>query len=143
MSERGINMKVFAIGDLHLGFNADKPMDIFGDRWWNHSIQLDVNWRKYISMEDIILIPGDISWAMRLNEAHLDLQWLNQLPGKKICVKGNHDYWWDRPKKLNTCYENIVFLQNDAYLLGDLAICGTRGWNSPTPVFTDDDVRLY
>ncbi|MBE6022259.1 MAG: serine/threonine protein phosphatase [Cellulosilyticum sp.] len=121
-------MNVFAIGDLHLSIKSDKPMDVFGVHWENHMEKLKANWHQVVSKEDLVLIPGDISWAMRLKEAQMDLEWLNQLPGRKICIRGNHDYWWDRPSPLNRMYKHIYFLQNVAYLLDNLAICGTRGW---------------
>lgn len=137
-------MKIFAIGDLHLSFSANKPMNIFGAGWENHYKRIEKNWRKNISYEDVVLIPGDISWAMRFQQAQVDLDWLEALPGKKICIKGNHDYWWDRPKKLNEYYKQIVFLQNTAYRIGEVAICGTRGWISPnTSSFTEEDSRIY
>lgn len=137
-------MKLYAIGDLHLGFQTNKPMDIFGHRWINHSQHIEQHWREKITPEDVVLIPGDLSWAMRLEEAKTDLDWLETLPGKKICIKGNHDYWWDRPKKLNERYKSIVFLQNTAYFIGKRAICGTRGWICPNPVsFSQEDARLY
>ena len=137
-------MKIFAIGDLHLSFSANKPMNIFGAGWENHYKRIEKNWRKNISYEDVVLIPGDISWAMRFQQAQVDLDWLEALPGRKICIKGNHDYWWDRPKKLNEYYKQIVFLQNTAYRIGEVAICGTRGWISPnTSSFTEEDSRIY
>ncbi len=137
-------MKVFAISDLHLDFAAQKPMDVFNDKWKNHSAQIEMNWRSEIRDEDMILIPGDISWAMRFEQAKMDLDWLERLPGTKICIRGNHDYWWSRPQKLNAYYKHILFLQNTAYFIGDLAICGTRGWNSPNNIsFTQEDERLY
>lgn len=121
-------MNVYAIGDLHLGHEVDKPMEVFGARWLNHIENIKTNWEKSISNEDVVLIPGDISWAMRLKEAKADLDWLNQLPGKKICIRGNHDYWWDRPGPLNRLYDQIYFLQNSVYPLGSIGICGSRGW---------------
>lgn len=137
-------MKIFALGDLHLGFQMDKPMNVFGDKWKDHSQRIEMNWKKEISEEDWVLIPGDLSWAMRLEEAKADLDWLEALPGKKICIRGNHDYWWDRPKKLNDSYKSIVFLQNTAYFIDRIAICGTRGWTCPNPtLFTEEDARLY
>lgn len=137
-------MKIFAIGDLHLSSSMHKPMDIFGDKWRDHEAQLKTNWQRYVTEEDYVLIPGDISWAMRLAEAESDLNILENLPGKKICIRGNHDYWWDRPGKLNRQYESIYFLQNTAYFIGELAICGTRGWISPNTVKWDmEDERLY
>ena len=122
-------MNVFAIGDLHLSHQSNKPMDVFGAHWENHMAKLKTNWEQVVTKEDIVLIPGDISWAMRLKEAQMDLEWLDALPGQKICIRGNHDYWWDRPSPLNRAYKHTYFLQNTAYLLGELAICGTRGWS--------------
>lgn len=137
-------MKIFAIGDLHLSSSKEKPMHIFGQNWLNHEMQIETNWKSCVGAEDIVLIPGDISWAMRLAEAEGDLKYLESLPGKKICIRGNHDYWWDRPGKLNRQYESLYFLQNTAYFIGDIAICGTRGWLSPNEVKWDaEDERLY
>lgn len=121
-------MRVFAIGDLHLGHEMDKPMCIFGPSWQDHMQKIKYDWLKDVQEEDLVLIPGDISWAMRLSEASTDLEWLNALPGKKICIRGNHDFWWDRPGKLNRLYEQLYFLQNTAYIVGHVGICGTRGW---------------
>lgn len=137
-------MRIFAIGDLHLSTLAQKPMDVFGDKWRGHMPRIEAAWREKISEEDVILIPGDISWAMRFEEAIPDLDWIETLPGTKICIRGNHDYWWDRPKKLNAYYEKIYFLQNKAYSIGKLVICGTRGWTSPNGVcFTKEDEKIY
>ncbi|WP_054743257.1 metallophosphoesterase [Cellulosilyticum ruminicola] len=137
-------MKVFAIGDLHLSSTTNKPMDIFGENWAQHEKQIEAHWRETIGKEDLILIPGDISWAMRLNEAQADLDFLESLPGQKVCIRGNHDYWWDRPGKLNRQYDSLYFLQNTAYFIGDIAICGTRGWLSPNEVkWDEEDERLY
>lgn len=122
-------MNIFAIGDLHLSHTSNKPMDVFGENWTNHMEKIKGNWQQTITEEDVVLIPGDISWAMRLNEAEIDLKWLDALPGQKICIRGNHDYWWDRPGKLNNTYKKTYFLQNTVYRLGELGICGTRGWS--------------
>lgn len=137
-------MKIFAIGDLHLSHYTDKPMDLFGLHWQNHVQQIKASWETHITHEDVILILGDISWAMRLTEAKQDLDWLDGLPGKKICIRGNHDYWWDRPKKLEKTYPNMVFLQNTAYTVGNITICGARGWICPNSTyFTIEDERLF
>lgn len=137
-------MKIFAIGDLHLSHNTEKPMDIFGAHWQNHIQKIKMNWEAHITHEDVVLVLGDISWAMRLIEAKQDLDWLDHLPGKKICIRGNHDYWWDRPKKLEQAYPNMFFLQNTAYTLGHITLCGTRGWICPnTTHFTLEDERLF
>lgn len=137
-------MKIFAIGDLHLSHDTDKPMDIFGPHWQNHIQKIKMNWEEHITHEDVVLVLGDISWAMRLTEAKQDLDWLDHLPGKKICIRGNHDYWWDRPKKLEQAYPNMFFLQNTAYTLGHMTLCGARGWICPnTTHFTLEDERLF
>lgn len=134
-------MKIFAIADLHLGFSVQKPMAIFGAHWENHWDKIKAYWESHISEEDTILIPGDISWAMRLHEAQDDLKWLEALPGKKVCIRGNHDYWWDRPTKLNNAYHNITFLQSTAYFIEDLAICGTRGWECHPKEEADEEAE--
>ena len=122
-------MNIFAIGDLHLSHLSEKPMEIFGSQWFDHMTQIKNNWKQSVLEEDIVLLPGDISWGMRLEEAKEDLSFIAALPGKKVCIRGNHDYWWDRPGKLNQLYPNLYFLQNTAVRIGDIAICGTRGWS--------------
>ena len=138
-------MKIYAISDLHFaGGTNNKSMDIFGPKWFNHITVIQENWKAVVTEEDYVLIPGDISWAMRLSEAEEDLDCIEDLPGKKICIRGNHDYWWDRPGKLNDKYKRIYFLQNTAYNIGDISICGTRGWISPNEEkWTLEDERLY
>ncbi|MBE6049658.1 MAG: serine/threonine protein phosphatase [Clostridium sp.] len=137
-------MALYAISDLHLAFNDDKPMDIFGEKWSRHDEKIKNNWTKKIKEDDIILIAGDISWAMRAEDSMLDLQWIDNLPGKKIISKGNHDYWWGSITKLNSKFENTKFLQNNFYEYGEYAICGTRGWICPgTDRFTEKDKKIY
>lgn len=121
-------MKVYAIGDLHLGFNMNKPMDIFGERWENHVERLKKAWENQITNDDLVILCGDLSWGMRLEEAKADLDFVSQLPGYKVCIKGNHDFWWEKIGVLNRLHENMYFIQNKAYLVDELAICGTRGW---------------
>ena len=135
-------MNVFAIGDLHLSHTSDKPMDVFGAHWENHIEKIKQNWEQTITDEDIILVPGDISWAMRLNEAKVDLEWLDKLPGQKICIRGNHDYWWDRPSPLNRTYKHTYFLQSTTYMIGNRAICGTRGWSLGENSTSEENQRL-
>lgn len=122
-------MNLFAISDLHLSFGSKKLMDIFGDNWVNHFEKVKENWIKMITPNDMVLHCGDFSWAMNLNEAKIDLQWLNSLPGKKILIKGNHDFWWNGINKLNSIYEDIKFIQNNYISFKDYAICGSRGFN--------------
>jgi len=123
-------VKVFAIGDLHLGHAVDKPMDIFGVQWRNHAFRIAGNWEKHVSPDDLVLIPGDISWAMRLEEAEEDLRWLERLPGRKALIKGNHDYWWPSISRLRRRFHGTgVFpLQYDAVTVGPVVVGGTRLW---------------
>ena len=127
-------MAIYVIADLHLSFLEDKPMNIFGDNWENHAEKIKNNWLQKVKKEDTVIIPGDFSWAMYLSDAKLDFEYLNSLPGKKILLKGNHDYWWTTLKKLNEFLEennfkNINFLYNNSYLVENKIIVGTRGWN--------------
>lgn len=125
-------MSLFAIADLHLSLGTDKPMDIFSG-WNDYVTRLESNWRKLITDNDTVVIGGDISWAMKLEETYEDFKFINELPGKKIFVKGNHDYWWQTKKKIEDYlksknFSTISILFNNAYELDDYAVCGTRGW---------------
>ncbi len=125
-------MSLYAIADLHLSLGEDKPMDIFAG--WNDYVErLSENWKKLVSCDDTVVIAGDISWAMRIEQTYTDFKFIHDLPGKKIFLKGNHDYWWGTKNKTdNFLRENkldsISVLFNNAYTCGDYAICGTRGW---------------
>ena len=126
-------MSIYVIADLHLSFKVNKPMDIFGDNWDNHPDKIKKYWTENIKPEDTVILPGDFSWATYIEDAKLDFDFLNALPGKKILLKGNHDYWWTTLTKmrefvLDNNYENIDFLYNNAYLVEDKIIVGTRGW---------------
>ena len=137
-------MSLYAISDLHLSFNVDKPMDIFGDKWALHERKIESNWNRLITDEDTVLIAGDISWGMKESESKDDLNWINNLPGRKIISKGNHDYWWGSISKLNSSYDKIKFIQNNFYTYKDYAICGTRGWICPgSDKFTEKDKKIY
>lgn len=137
-------MGLFAIGDLHFGFGVKKPMDIFGENWKNHSEKIIANWKREVSEEDTVLLPGDISWGMRLFDAAVDLDVIDSLPGKKILLSGNHDYWWKSSSKLSGQYPKMKFLKNDTTTYEDFFICGTRGWNCPNGVsFTPQDEKIY
>jgi len=119
-------------------------MDIYGGQWINHTDRLKENWEDAITKDDFILIPGDISWALKKEEALADLEWIHKLPGKKIITKGNHDLWWTGIGKLNKLYEDMVFLQNDFYAIEDIAICGSRGWICPgSDEFCKHDNKIY
>lgn len=126
-------MSVFAIGDTHLSFAAPKPMDIFPG-WQNHIERLEKNWNNIVKANDTVVIPGDISWAMDMEDAVYDLKFINSLNGKKIIMKGNHDFWWTSMKKLEETkqqnnLDTITFLYNNAVAAENIAVCGTRGWN--------------
>lgn len=106
-------MAIYAIGDLHLSGYSNKPMDIFGDNWNDHGNKIRDNWLRVVNEEDAVLIPGDISWAMTLEEAMVDLQWIVDLPGEKYLIRGNHDYWWSSITKLNSLFVQMNFIQNN------------------------------
>lgn len=137
-------MALFAISDLHLDLTGDKPMDIFGDKWFKHDEKIKSNWLSNITNEDTILIAGDISWSMKMENGMRDLEWIHNLPGRKILVKGNHDYWWTSITKLNNLYEDMHFIQNNFFNYEDYAICGTRGWVYPEgDNFSEHDAKIY
>ena len=147
-------MKIFAIGDLHLSFGegVSKPMDKFGGQWVGHTEKLHRNWTENICTEDVVILCGDHSWGLRLEEAMADLSWIHALPGKKILFKGNHDLWWQSISKLNKLYEDgtMYFTQNKCYVVEDpetglrTAICGTRGWMCPgVDGFSEHDQKIY
>ena len=125
-------MKIFAISDLHLSNSANKPMDVFGYGWVNHWQKIRENWVERVTEEDVVLIAGDISWGMNIQQAITDLQQIDELPGKKVIIRGNHDYWWSTYKKIcQLNLESIIFIQNNAKKIGNYIFCGTRGWDVP------------
>lgn len=135
---------LYAIADTHLSLSVDKPMDIFGPRWENHHEKLKENWLRSIGPDDTVVIPGDISWGISLEEAKEDLLFLDSLPGRKIIGKGNHDYWWATLNKINAFFaENdintISILYNNAFFCENKIICGTRGWINEFGVKTEDE----
>jgi len=143
MSEAG-KSGIFAIGDLHLSFSTEKPMDIFGDRWKQHHTAIEKNWRRAVRDGDIVLIVGDVSWALKYDDAAADLEWVRALPGKKILIRGNHDLWWSGISRLRDDYPDIAFIQNDACVIGGTAFCGSRGWLCPgDPNFAAGDDKIY
>lgn len=139
-------MKVFAISDFHLSLTADKPMNIFGPVWDNYLETIEKDWNKKVSDEDIVLIAGDISWAMRFSEAKEDLKYLMKLKGYKVFIKGNHDYWWNSISALREILDSKTFaLQNDAIKIGNFVICGSRGWTAKEngKFKSADDEKIY
>ncbi len=128
-------MSTFVISDLHLSYGVNKPMNIFGDKWNNYEEKIEIDWRKKVTDGDFVIIAGDISWATYLNEALNDFLWLDKLPGTKIILKGNHDYWWETVTKMNRFLEennvhSIKFLYNNCIETDKYFICGTRYWSS-------------
>lgn len=127
-------MSIFTIGDLHLSFNEDKPMDIFGDNWANHDEKIKTNWIENVNENDLVILPGDFSWSMYLEDTYKDFSYLNSLPGKKLLLKGNHDYWWTTVTSMRRFLEekdfkNIDFIYNNSYEFENCVITGTRGWS--------------
>ena len=125
-------MSVWALSDLHLAFGApNKSMEIFGPGWEDYANKIKQNWQQRIHQEDLILIPGDISWAMKFDHALVDLNWIDALPGTKVILKGNHDYWWPSVSKLKSALPpSIHYIQNNAYHWNDISIGGARLWDS-------------
>ena len=127
-------MAIYTIADLHLSFGQNKPMNIFGDNWENHERKIEQNWKDKVSQEDYVILSGDFSWATYLEDAKKDFEYLNNLPGNKILLKGNHDYWWNTLTNMRKFlhgnnYVNIDFLYNNSYCIENKVIVGTRGWN--------------
>lgn len=117
-------------------------MDIFGPSWVNHHEKVRKNWEEKVGEEDLVIIPGDVSWGLRADEAMADLRWIHRLPGRKVITKGNHDLWWTSVTRLNRLYDDMTFLQNHCYMTAEgVAVCGTRGWicpgTDPTPCSAD------
>ena len=126
-------MAIYAISDLHLSFGNNKPMDIFGVNWENHTEKIKTDWLKKVKNDDLVLLPGDFSWAMYLQDTYQDFEYLHNLPGKKLLLKGNHDYWWTTKRKMETYFEENGFkslniLHNNHFQYESYGICGTRGW---------------
>ena len=138
-------MKIFAISDLHLSINNPKPMDIFGGSWDNYWEKIKTDWNNVVSAKDLVLISGDISWALKLEDAIPDLQEIATLPGTKIIIRGNHDYWWSSISGVRSLLpENLYALQNDALRFGNYVVCGSRGWTVPEITHkTEDDEKIY
>lgn len=122
-------MRIWAIGDLHLGFSTGKWMDRFGDHWCNHHVKVEDAWRASVGAEDIVALPGDLSWAMRPSEVVQELEWVDQLPGRKVIIKGNHDYWWPgSQKKLAELLPRSIFaIKKRAVVIDGVPFIGVRG----------------
>ncbi len=138
-------MKVFAISDFHLSINNPKPMDIFGEVWNNYLEEIERSWNGLVSDEDVVLIAGDTSWAMNVPQVLPDLEYLSKFKGKKVLIRGNHDYWWQSISGLRAVLpEGMYALQNDCIRFGDLLIGGSRLWTTPEKDFaTPEDKKIY
>ena len=125
-------MSIYAISDLHLSFNTNKPMNIFG--WIDYENKIKKDWLEKVSENDLVLLPGDFSWEIKLENTYKDFEFINNLPGKKLLLKGNHDLWWGTLNKMREFLEeqkikNIDFIYNNSYEFEGNIIAGTRGWN--------------
>ncbi len=138
-------MQIYAIADLHVSLTSEKPMDVFGEAWRGHAEKLERNWRERVQADDLVLVPGDISWAMQLSAALPDLSFIGNLPGRKILLKGNHDYWWSAIGRVRSNLpEGMRALQNDSIVEDGIGICGSRGWLCPgSNNFNAEDQKIY
>ena len=139
-------MKIYAISDLHLSINSNKPMNIFGPVWDNYLETIKSDWQKKVKKNDIVLIPGDISWAMKLEDAILDLKYISQIGvGTKIIIRGNHDYWWSAIGRVRSVLtDDMIALQNDSVKIGKYVFCGSRGWTVPEYNHkTENDEKIF
>ena len=136
---------IFGISDLHLSLTQNKPMDIFGENWIDHHLKIAEDWKNKVGKEDLVLIPGDISWAMKFEDAYEDLEFIANLPGMKVLVKGNHDLWWSSVSKIRSLnLKNMYFLQNDSFEYKNISICGSRGWIIPEDgILNENDDKIY
>ena len=138
-------MSVYAISDTHLSTVMPKPMDIFGSNWTDHWARISGDWKQKVSEADTVLIAGDISWAMSEKDAKPDLDLICAMPGTKVMIKGNHDYWHGSLSKTRAMlYHNTFFIQNDCYEAGDFVVAGTRGWiGKDEKGFSKDDLKIF
>lgn len=142
-------MAIYTIADLHLPLGIDKPMDVFGHSWDNYVDRIAKNWSAVVQPDDTVVLPGDTSWATYLEQSIRDFDYIEALPGRKIILKGNHDYWWTTMNKLSEFaigrgYKTISFLQNKSVTVEGISICGTRGWLYPSwASFSDADEKYF
>ena len=138
-------MKIFAISDLHISTDGNKPMDVFGGKWVDYLDKIKSDWQDKVSDDDLVLIGGDISWAMNIEDAKRDILSFADMKGKKVIIKGNHDYWWSGIGKVREMLpEGFYALQNDCIKFNNVIICGSRCWTVPgANDFTEQDMKLY
>ena len=144
MTGQGVFMRVYAIADLHLSAVTPKPMTVFGPQWAGHPGRIWDEWRAVVRPQDLVLLPGDLSWAMRLPDALVDLRGLSDLPGTKVLLRGNHDYWWPTASKLRAALPaDQLAVVNDAVRVGRVVVAGSRGWLTPGQgPLGEEDARL-
>jgi len=140
-------MALYTIGDLHLSLGGSKPMDIFGDKWANHVERLRESF-SHLTADDVTVLAGDLSWGISLEESLPDFQFIDALPGRKIILKGNHDYWWGTATKMKKFFaahgiESIDILFNNCFFYGDYALCGTRGWFYDEQKASSHDEKIF
>lgn len=138
-------MKVYSISDLHLDINNTKPMDVFGPSWQNYIESIVEDWNNKVQEDDVVVLAGDFSWAMKLEDVVADLNWLDSLKGYKILIRGNHDYWWKSPSAIRKVLPKKTYvLQNDSVKIGDYIFCGNRGWIIPEGQYNNEEnIKLY
>lgn len=138
-------MKVFAISDLHLSGSCEKPMDIFGETWVDYWERIQADWAARVTDKDLVLIAGDISWAMKLDEAKIDLNGIGSLPGKKVIIRGNHDYWWQAYSKVqNELDESMFALQNNSLRYSEgVVVAGSRGWQVSDDIEGGENKKIF
>lgn len=139
-------MKIFALSDFHLSFAVDKPMNVFGSNWENYEAEIAKNWQAMVGPDDVGIIAGDISWAMKMADTAADFDFIRRLPGTKIIIRGNHDYWWKSVSQIREFVgDSIKVLQNDSVTIGDTIFVGTRGWQTPerNRPQTEADKKIY
>ena len=136
-------MLVYAISDLHLPGGNSKPMNVFGSQWDDHFERIRADWTSRVTDDDLVLLPGDLSWAMKLEDAREDIQSVASLPGRKVIIRGNHDYWWASISRVRDALpEGMYALQNDAVRVSGITLCGTRGWILPCDTSDAEDERI-
>lgn len=137
-------MKIWAISDLHLSFFSNKPMAIFGDKWKDHEKKIKLAWEQLVSKDDVVICPGDTSWGTKLKEVEEDLSWIGKLPGSKILIKGNHDYWWTQFKKVKSMMPPSCFpIQNNAITVRNFVVAGGKGCPSHDENLSEKDKKIY
>ncbi len=141
-------MALYALADLHLPLGVNKPMDIFGKHWENYVERLHDNWQEIVKQDDTVVLAGDFSWATYIYDAKADFEFLNSLNGRKILIKGNHDYWWTTQTKMKKFisengFSEIEFLQNNSFEYKNFSICGSRGWCTPQGTQSEEDKKIY